>query len=196
MDEKQVASEKQGEKEEVSAPSGSRLSKKQLNLALVVVAVLLLLVGGGSYLFGSRRGQVETPSEEEATTESAEVEEIEDATPSPTGEPTDAPEGLITPSPGPTPTTEPTPTPTPTPTTETLSSAASLDGFRSSNGGGNNGVDIRSGRNIFLITRGFVSFGSAHIPSDATIEKATLRVYQAKVIGDPYGVGVRVKVDH
>jgi len=161
---------------------GGKGSKKGLVLAIIVL--ILILVGGGSFFFARSRGQAEpTP------------------TPTPIESPTPTPEEPEeTPTPSPSPTVSPTPKPTPTPTiaskTMTLSAAASLDGFRSSNGGGNAGLDIRAGRNVNLVTRGFVSFDITGIPAGATIEKATLRLYQAKIIGDPYGVGSSLKVDH
>lgn len=42
-----------------------------------------------------------------------------------------------------------------------------------------------------------MSFDLGALPSGATIEQATLRLYQTSVIGDPYGVGGgSIKVDH
>jgi len=90
----------------------------------------------------------------------------------------------------------PTPTPTPNEKTKILISKAGLDGFRSSNNGGNNSLDIRAGRNSNLVTRGFVTFAIDGIPSNAQVKSATLRLYQAKVIGDPYTSGGALKIDH
>jgi type IV secretory pathway VirB10-like protein len=193
MAEKQETSgEKQPKQEKSTAPAGKDASKRKKALIVIAIVAGILVVVGGAYWFGTRQGKEEVPSEEEIATESAEVEEIEEVAPSPTVEPTEAAETTPIPTPSP----SPTPTPTPEPTTETLSSSVSLDGFRASNGGGNAGIEIRVGRNVSLVMRGFVSFGTAHIPSDATIEKAILRLYQTQVKGDPYGSGVRVKVDH
>ena len=36
----------------------------------------------------------------------------------------------------------------------------------------------------------------SNLPSNATIESATLRLYQEKVVGNPYGVGGSLKIDH
>ncbi len=47
-----------------------------------------------------------------------------------------------------------------------------------------------------MVTRGFVSFNLADIPEGVTITKATLRLYQTKTVGNPYGVGGNLKVDH
>lgn len=159
--------------------------KKPLIIAIVIL--LFILIGGGAYSVGSRKGQREeevspTPTQEEA---SPTPEETAGAESSPAASPTASP--IQTPSP--TPRTPPT-------QTKIISSNASLDGFRSSNGGGNTTVDIRTGRNIYLVTRGFISFDLSGVPSGAVIEGATLRVYQVKIIGDPYGVGARVMVDH
>jgi len=89
-----------------------------------------------------------------------------------------------------------TPTPEPVLKTETINSDPSLDGFQSSNGAGNKSADVRVGRNKYLITRGFLSFDLSSIPSDAKIEKATLKLYQANKIGNPYAIGIRAMVDH
>jgi hypothetical protein len=95
-----------------------------------------------------------------------------------------------------TPTLLVTPSPTSAPVSKVLTSQASLDGFRSSNNGGNSGLDIRAGRNVNLTTRGFVSFSLATLPSGANIVQATLRLYQVKVVGSPYTAGGILKVDH
>jgi hypothetical protein len=92
--------------------------------------------------------------------------------------------------------TTPTPSPTPIPKTITLDSIANLDGFRSSNGGGNDSVDIRAGRNSNLVTRGFITFDLSVLPTGANITKATLKLYQTRVVGSPYSVGGKLKVDH
>lgn len=57
-------------------------------------------------------------------------------------------------------------------------------------------MEIRAGRNANLVTRGFVSFEISDIPQDASIQNATLRLYQAKIIGNPYGAGGSIKIDH
>lgn len=93
-------------------------------------------------------------------------------------------------------TSTPTPTSKPIIKTKILTPKASLDGFRSSNGGGNNSLEIRAGRNSSLVTRGFMSFEISEIPNEANIQSATLRVYQAKIIGKPYVAGGSLKIDH
>ena len=87
-------------------------------------------------------------------------------------------------------------TPTPAVKSMILSADNNLNGFRSSNNGGNNLLEIRAGRNDGLVTRGFVSFDITKIPSKAKIAEATLRLYQTKIIGNPYSSGVQIKVDH
>lgn len=163
------------------SPKG--LSGKKKALIVVAVIIVALLVGGGTFWFGSqRRGQEAEPSPTPTPTES------------PTPEGTEEPE--ITPTASPTSTPTPTPTPTPTTETKTITSTASLDGFRASNGGGNDSHNIRAGRNVNLITRGFISFDISSLPSAAVIESATLRLYQYDIKGNPYGVGARIMVDH
>ena len=95
-------------------------------------------------------------------------------------------------------TSSPSPTPTPTPETkeENITSSASLDGYRGSNGFGHDDLYILVGRNLSVIQRGFVSFDISSLPSDAVIESATLRIYQEKVVGNPYGVGGNLMIDH
>lgn len=89
-----------------------------------------------------------------------------------------------------------TPTPSPFPKTKILASVDTLDGFQSSTGYGSARLEIRVGRNANLVTRGFVSFDLSSIPEGAKISKATLRLYQVKVFGNPYKAGGSLKVDH
>jgi hypothetical protein len=95
-----------------------------------------------------------------------------------------------------TPKTSLTPSPTPIIKSKTLSSSAELDGFRSSNNGGNNALEIRAGRNSNLVSRGFVSFDLSSLPSGIQIQNANLRLYQVNTEGGPYSVGGALKVDH
>lgn len=167
--------------------------KKKINWNKVLIGLgvtgLVLVIGGISFFFGRRSQNSESKDLTPTPTQSV--------SPSPTIIPTPSSNSL-TPTTTLIPTKKPTPTPIPTPVikTMTLSATASLDGFRSSNGGGNDGLDIRAGRNVNLVTRGFVSFDITGIPASATITEATLRLYQTKTIGNPYGVGGNLKVDH
>ena len=157
-------------------------NKKTINL--IGILLLIVAIGSSAFWFGKQDGQPEpSPSPTPELTLEVEVEEAEEF-------PTASPSAIPSPS--------PTPTPTPAPSTQskTLSATASLDGFRSSNNAGNDSFDIRAGRNTNLITRGFVSFDLGDIPDGATIESVKLRLYQATIIGDPYGIGSMLKVDH
>jgi len=102
------------------------------------------------------------------------------------------------PSPSPEATNSPSPTPTPAPVTEeeVIAATTSLDGYRGSNGLGSDALYILIGRNLSVIQRGFVSFDLSSLPTDAVIESATLRMYQEKIVGNPYGVGGSLRVDH
>lgn len=156
-------------------------NKKPIIIGILVFILILIAI---NVFFFFRFRQPSKPAE---------------ASPTPTAVLSPTPE--VSPTPPPTPTRRPTPTPTPTPTPvpieeQTLNSTSALDGFRSSNGAGNATVDVRSGRNVNLITRGFVSFDLASLPSGITVEKATLRIYQTSIIGNPYGVGGNLLVDH
>lgn len=161
-----------------------------VSLALVT----LLLVGGGAFFVGQR-----TTSEEKAAPTPSLLSLFTSVTP--TQAPTSTPTPISTPPAGGlsgTPTKSPTTSvsPTPMPKSLTLSSEKTLDGFRSSNGGGNSGMDVRAGRNTSLVTRGFVSFDLSKIPQGAKINEATLRTYQTRVEGNPYSVGGALKIDH
>ncbi|OGM28502.1 hypothetical protein A2962_00820 [Candidatus Woesebacteria bacterium RIFCSPLOWO2_01_FULL_39_61] len=103
---------------------------------------------------------------------------------------------FVSPSVRPSPTISSRPSPTPMTKTKIITSIPELDGFRSSSGAGNQSSEIRVGRNINLVTRGFVSFSLNDLPSGINIEEANLRLYQTKVIGNPYSAGGGLKVDH
>jgi hypothetical protein len=179
---------------------------------LIIVLGSLSLIGLLAFSLGKSRQSVslitptptaETSPQEEALPETATETAIQ-ATPE------------VSPSPGlsVSPTPNPSASPTPTPTggtfrwvgplrqlfkpseTQTLGAAASLDGFRASNLGGNNNIEIRAGRNNALIYRGFVSFDLTALPNDITVEKAVLKIYQAQIVGNPYGIGGNLVVDH
>lgn len=168
-------------------PSEGRSSGKKIVLIIAIILVILL-IGGGAYFLGKQSGNTSSQAQISPTPYVI-------STPSPTPEleepPSPTASGTLTP------TKKPTLTPTPTSKTKIISSKDTLDGFRSSNAGGNSTIDIRAGRNVNLVTRGFVSFDLSGIPSGATIKKATLRLYQSKIpAGNPYGVGGNLKVDH
>jgi hypothetical protein len=162
----------------------SKYLSSQKKFLIIAAIVLVFAIIGGAFWLGSRRKKQEPEPSLSPTTEANPT-----ATPEETSE---------SPSPSPEETSSPSPTPTPTPETkeEVITSTASLDGYRGSNGFGSNNLYIFTGRNISVIQRGFVSFDLSSLPSDAIIESATLRLYQEKVVGNPYGVGGSLKVDH
>lgn len=169
-------------------PDGGN-SKKIFWFALILLFVLAGIIG--AYFLGqnSQKSASPTPTPELPSEGVTETE-----TPTPTTIASIS--GTITPTKKLSPTPKLSLTPTPAIKTKILGSSAELDGFRSSNNGGNNTLDIRTGRNINLVTRGFVSFDISDIPTGATIKEATLRLYQAKIIGNPYAVGGIIKIDH
>lgn len=169
-------------------PSESPQKMSKGKKVLIVLASLLLLagIGGASYYFGTRSVSEENDSPSPTPTEIPEEETVEEEE-----EPAITTTGSPTPASG-----TQTPTPTPNIITKIFSSSSPLDGFRSSNGGGNPDVEIRAGRNVYLVTRGFVSFDISDLPSGATIQEAILRLYQGKIIKNPYGVGGSIRVDH
>jgi hypothetical protein len=159
---------------------------KKILLAFVVL-LFLLAVGAGAYFIGSHPQSPEDTMSTEAT-----------FTPTPTvfDEPSITPTSTASGTLTPTKKVTSTSTPTPIIKQKTISATESLDGFRSSNAGGNNSVDIRAGRNSNLVTRGFVSFDLSEVPAGADIQSANLRLYQTDTDGNPYAVGGALKIDH
>ncbi len=169
--------------DESSKTDSKKKSNRNAILIVIGAIVLFVLIGGGSFIVG--RQTQETP--ELSPTPSAPSSQ------SPTPTTTIIPTPLTSPG---SPSPSPSPTPTPQIKSVTLSPLAPQDGFRSSNNGGNAALDIRAGRNVNLVTRGFASFDLSDIPAGSTIEDATLRLYQTKTVGNPYGVGGNLKIDH
>jgi hypothetical protein len=171
------------EKKATSKAPSKHLSSQQKFLIIVAI-VLVFAIIGGAFWFGSRKAKQESEPSPSPVTETS---------------PTATPEGEETtesPIPSPEETSSPSPTPTPETKEKTITSTASLDGYRGSNGFGHDDLYILIGRNLSVIQRGFVSFDLSSLPSGATIESATLRMYQEKIVGNPYGVGGSLKVDH
>jgi len=159
-------------------------SGKKIDLSKFLIGLgifLFVLVVGGISFFIGRQNSEDT-----------------NLSPTPPSYPSTIQQQIISPSPSPalTPTSTPSATPTPKILSKTLSSDAGMDGFESSNGGGNTALDIRAGRNANLVTRGFVSFNLSSIPEKATITQATLRLYQTKTVGNPYTAGGSLLLDH
>jgi len=177
------------------SPTGTNEKKPGGKTTLLILGAFLVLsaIAATAYYAGKNTGDqdVETLMPTPTSTPTPSL------TPAPTA--TDVSVTISpTKKPSPSPALSPTPSLTPTPTVKSkvLSSQAALDGFRSSNNGGNAGIDIRSGRNVNLVTRGFVSFDITSIPSGSVITEATLRLYQTKTTGSPYTAGGSLKVDH
>ena len=181
--------------EQVITPQEKVTEEKELSSGkkvLIILGGILLIVGvgAGSYFLGNKGKSQYT------STLSPTPDDLISETPTTTPTPEINISGTISPTKKPTVTPKSTLTPTPTVKQKTLSSNTSLDGFQSSNGGGNKTLEIRAGRNVNLVTRGFVSFDLSEIPAGAVIKEVNLRLYQAKIIGNPYGVGGSLKIDH
>jgi len=161
---------------------------KTVLLKWVIVGVVFLVVVGvaiGAYRYGKRTPVTMVPNPLASAT----------IVPSPSLELSPSPNASVlpskkpSPSPTPKPSVTPSPNPSPTPVSQslTLNSTASLDGWRASNNGSNTDyLYIQAGHNATLTTRGFVSFDISSIPAGATIEQATLKLYQTEVVGIPY----------
>lgn len=157
---------------------------KKILAFLGIIAIVFPLVIVAFYL--GRQSQI--PS-------SVEVETSDDQI-SPTSAKTDKKTAPTSSKSGSKPTPTPKHTPTPITVSKVLTGIKDLDGFRSSNSEGNQSLDIRVGRNNKLVTRGFVSFSLDDLPSGIDIKEASLRLFQTKVVGNPFAYGGSIKVDH
>lgn len=171
------------EKRATSKASSKHLSSQQKFLIIVAI-ILVFVIIGGAFWFGSRNANQESEPSPSPTTKASPVVSLEGE--EPTGGSSPSPEE----------TSSPSPTPTPETIEKIITSSASLDGYRGSNSLGRDDLYILVGRNLSVIQRGFVSFDLSSLPSNATIESVTLRMYQEKVVGHPYGVGRDLMIDH
>lgn len=181
-------------------PAPNRAEDKKLPIFDKIVKTalglgILIFVAGISYLLGSK-----SMYQKDSTLSSYDAVKNQITSPSSTLPPQ---------QPSPTPLQDlklsPTPkdsysTPSATPTlaikTKIIPSINTLDGFRSSTGSGSSTVEIRVGRNENLVSRGFVSFDLSTLPQGVEIYEATLRLYQAQVIGNPYSSQNKLRLDH
>lgn len=92
---------------------------------------------------------------------------------------------------------------TPTPVTVTLLSTAALDGHVHSTGNAQVGPnyyvaygDYADAQGPVSGVRGFVSFDLASIPQGATVQEATLTLFQKSTVGSPFTVLGSNVVDH
>ena len=197
----EAAEKTQEERAEKSPVKPIKPAKKlpREKIALIIGAIVLVSIIGAAAFFGFKK-----PTEESAE----EISPTPTLTLSPTPTPELSPSPTSTPPPvsrsTPTPTITLTPSPTPKPLQEKIiNSAPELDGFRSNNGGGNEVIEIRAGNGPMvgsppyeLVIRGFLSFSLGDIPGGGTVEKATLRIYQARLAGNPYAADNELIVDH
>lgn len=79
--------------------------------------------------------------------------------------------------------------------TKTLAAEAELDGFRTSNGRGNNVSEIKIGRNKEYVARGFLTFPTPDSFSANDVKSATLRIYRDTNQGDIKSLG-KLLIDH
>ncbi len=179
---------------------GEKPSPKVSKVLVVILSGLIITTGGSAALFfGIRNSSQDEILNPEPSPRLLQVfgEESVISIPSTSSPSASASPGLkISSTPSPAPTIKPSPTPTPKIISKIINSSSPLDGFRSSDGTGDVNTTIKIGRNGFSMTRGFVSFDIGSLPEDVTFEKATLRLFQTEIIGDPYAQGYKIKVDH
>lgn len=172
--------------------------KKKKGFGLVIfsgIFALILFIGGVSYFAGTKSS---TPLIKENLQPETLGVETEDA---PTPQPLYKKRADVT--------TEITPEKSPTPEddvfsevlgansqTKIIKANPSLDGFITNTGTIDYIQDIKAGTDKENKTRGFVSFDLSTIPQGANVTKATLRLYQAKTIGDLFTNGNALVVDN
>jgi hypothetical protein len=86
--------------------------------------------------------------------------------------------------------------PTPDVKVKIIEADAKLDGFITSANDGNSVLEIRVGKNIDKVARGFISFDLKDITPGAKIVKASLKLYQTLTVGSPFTEGGTIKIDH
>jgi Na+-transporting methylmalonyl-CoA/oxaloacetate decarboxylase gamma subunit len=169
------------------SPRGPKFSLPYAKLLIVlgVVCILLFLFALAAYIVGTaklRSSAIGTPSPSPTPSD----------TPLPTAEPTPSPEMPT----GAAPEATPFATAPADFQTKTITASPTLDGFLTSTGNANNSIDIRAGRNVYAVTRGYVSFDLSSIPKNATIDSVTLRLFQTNTDGSPYTTIGNLKIDH
>lgn len=78
----------------------------------------------------------------------------------------------------------------------TIRSNPSLDGYIAKDGTTDTNTDILVGKKEAGSVRGFVSFDLSGVPAGANITRATLRMYQVKVEGEPFAGNNLVVLDN
>jgi len=200
--------------ENIKNPSGKY--QKPILIFLGIVIVLGIISVTGLLVLGLKRPKelakpTPTPTISSSTISPSPLVEVSPS-PSPRVRLTLTPEPTVTFGPTVSPTSLPTPSLTPTPVkfetykpplrmmprseTQTLTSTAALDGYRSSIDTGGTTAGIVAGRASTLADRGFVSFDLSTLPSGITVDKATLRLYQARITHNPYSACGNLLVDH
>lgn len=162
---------------------------KQIVFFAFGVLFLLTSIGIGSYYVGRR-------SVQGAKTENTESIKIPDPsivvtvtdTPTPTQEASSS--GTLTP------TKKGSPTPSVFSKTMILKSVGKIDGYITSDRAVTTTNDIRVGDNGQSALRGFVSFDLSTLPQGVKIGKATMRLYQSKVEGNPFSSHGALKIDY
>ncbi|MEP7166406.1 MAG: DNRLRE domain-containing protein [Candidatus Woesebacteria bacterium] len=177
-----------------------RFTRPQMIMIGVGVFVVLILAIVGVRAMSSGGSPTPSPSVVPTATpmenEELLISPSPTATPSPSPLATKSPTPKPTVSPTPTPTATPSPTPSPTPQSKILTKGAGQDGYITDTGYAGVDQEIQVGRTPLYIYRGLVGFDLAEIPASAHITKATLRIYQKAVYGDPFTALGALQVDH
>lgn len=173
--------------EEIIPPNKKRSKLFYLKYLAIITVGIFAVIGFGFTFFSL--GKISTrPNTQITSTPTSNLETAPENSPTPilTSQSPATPSSKIKQS----------PTPFKPSKSKILKSQPLLDGFRTSNLGGDNSTDIRAGRNENLITRGFLSFAIDEIPSESIILEARLKLYQVRVVGKPYSNLGNLLIDH
>lgn len=165
----------------------SLYSWKHITIVLIVSLLIVVLTNLGSFYIGRKSVQNKQIEKSIQFPEPTLVVGVTN-TPSPTMEASVA--GSITPI------KKGSPTPSIYSKTMILKSLPKTDGFITSDRAVTNANDIRIGDNGQSVMRGFVSFDLSPLPQGVQIGKATVRLYQAKVVENPFSIHGSLQIDY
>jgi len=168
--------------EEITTKAQLKTSKRKTAAIIIGFIGILFIVGGVSYYIGAStiKDSLQKPSPALSALLTPQLLSSNDTPPTLTPILTGKLSG----------------TPTPLPKSLILPAERALDGFQSSKENGNSSAEIKVGSDKSAVYRGLVSFSLTGVPTGVNLLEARLRLYQAKVINNPYQTGINIKVDH
>lgn len=173
-------------------------NSKIIKIVFFVLGLFLIIFGTGIGGYYIGKGEILSKKDNNSTPSLFTDENTINLTPTVSENLIATPSLILSPgvSVSPSPTKSLSPSPSSISKSIVISADADLDGYMASNDTGSENVEIKIGRNKYLTTRGFAAFDNAKIPNKVKITQATLRIYQIRTIGDPYGKMGNLKADH